>query len=74
MLGAVTPGQERAAIAAELRQVQDGIDRAYWTFTRTRRGAPPAVTVPHLYQRRRVLRARLAALARTERERSSDHG
>lgn len=61
----MTRADLREAIAAELRQVDDGINAAYWAFTRTARGRPPACTVPHLYQRRRVLRERLAALARS---------
>lgn len=46
------PTQSRESLLAELREVQGGIDKAYWTYTRTARGKPPPLTVPHLYRRR----------------------
>ncbi len=50
---------ERARI-----RVHDGITNAYWTFTRTARGKPPAMTVPHLDAERRRIDGELAELRR----------
>ena len=44
-----------AQIRSELDACDDGIRDAYWAFTRQARGKPPAMTVPHLYARRREL-------------------
>lgn len=49
----------KAALERELAEVQSGIDRAYWTFTRTKRGKPPVLVVPELYKRRREILAAL---------------
>lgn len=50
----------RAVLEAELRKVDDGLMNAYWTYTRCARGQPPAITVPHLYQRKREFERMLA--------------
>lgn len=44
-----------AEIEAELRVVEDKINNAYWTYTRTARGKPPCLVVPEAYARRREL-------------------
>lgn len=46
-------------LRAELAQIDDKIDRLYWTFTRTKRGKPPAVVAPELYARRREIKTLL---------------
>ncbi len=42
----------RSELLSELRQCNDVIDRAYWTFTRCARGKPPVLVVPEAYKRR----------------------
>lgn len=49
----------RAALEAELRQVNDKLRDLYWTFTRTKRGKPPCLVAPELYVRRRELEQEL---------------
>jgi hypothetical protein len=49
-----------AQIRAELDQVRDRIDQAYWTFTRSARGKPPSLVVPLQFQRMTELKAELA--------------
>jgi hypothetical protein len=44
--------EQRAALLNELRQCRDGIDAAYWIFSRTAQGQPPCLAVPHLYKRK----------------------
>lgn len=44
--------EARASLLAELDRIKHEIDALYWTFTRTRRGKPPAVVRPDLYARR----------------------
>jgi hypothetical protein len=51
--------REREVLRAELRQVTDVIDAAYWTFTRTARGKPPILVVPEAYRRRAEIEAAL---------------
>lgn len=45
----------------ELRKVNDEINRLYWAFTRTKRGKPPCLVRPDLYQRRREIEEALKA-------------
>ncbi len=42
----------RSELLRELRECNDAIDRAYWTFTRCARGKPPVLVVPEAYKRR----------------------
>lgn len=51
-----------ARLESAHRRVHAGITNAYWTYTRTARGKPPAMTVPHLYAERRRIDEQLAAL------------
>lgn len=52
----------REALRAELREVQDKIDAAYWRFTRCKRSKPPVLVVPEAYRRRREINETLRLL------------
>lgn len=59
----LTDGQ----LAARARAVTERINRAYWEFTRTARGAPPGVTVPDAYEERRAITAEMRRRAHEKR-------
>jgi hypothetical protein len=54
-------------LAARALAVTERINRAYWTFTRTARGAPPSVTVPDAYDERRAIHAEMRERQRAKR-------
>lgn len=56
-------------IESELRRVNAAIQDLYWTFTRTKRGKPPAMVAPHLYTRRSELEAERSRILRAKRAR-----
>jgi hypothetical protein len=60
--GGMTRRQRIARLELARTRVHAGITNAYWTFTRTARGKPPAMTVPHLYAERRRLDAEIREL------------
>lgn len=49
-------------LEAERDSITSQIDKAYWTFTRTKRGKPPAITHPHLYKRRNEIEDEIKTL------------
>lgn len=57
----------RPALESERAAAQAEIDRAYWAFTRTRRGQPPALVVPGAYRRRALAELLLALPSRAAR-------
>lgn len=63
----MTRRQRIARLEIAHRRVHAGITNAYWTFTRTARGKPPSMTVPHLYAERRRLDALLSELRKAVR-------
>lgn len=58
----MTRSRRIARLELARTRVHAGITNAYWTFTRTARGKPPAMTVPHLYASRRRIDEQLGAL------------
>lgn len=60
---------EIEAARRELEQAEAAIQNAYWIFTRTKRGRPPAA---ELYERRNAARARLDTLTGALRDRMGD--
>lgn len=46
----------RSELLRELAAVDERINTAYWAFTRTARGKPPAIVCPDAYARRAELR------------------
>ena len=52
----------RLALLDVAQRAHDAISAAYWSFTRTKRGRPPIVTVPHAYAAQRRARVLLALL------------
>lgn len=56
MSDGLTP--ELVEIDAEIARINSEIDALYWTYTRTKRGKPPVMLRPDLYQRRAELNAR----------------
>lgn len=53
----------REVILADIQKIDDQINDLYWTYTRCKRGKPPVVVRPDLYERRRTLRTELRDLA-----------
>lgn len=53
-------------IRAELHLIRSQINNAYWTYTRTKRGKPPVMVVPHIYTRQRELNTALAEHRKTK--------
>lgn len=51
--------EEITSVRAALAQTESAINAAYWAFTRTKRGQPPA---GELYDRRNELKRRLREL------------
>lgn len=43
------------ALEVERKYVHGQIDELYWKFTRTKRGRPPCIVRPDLYERRRTI-------------------
>jgi hypothetical protein len=49
------PERTRDVIRAELAEVNETINKAYWAFTRTAKGKPPILVCPEAYKRRQQL-------------------
>lgn len=57
---------DRQQLEAELRQVEETINIAYWNFTRQKRAKPPVLVVPEAYTRRKEIQEILRSLRKAE--------